>query len=212
MDSETTLHADASVPPSVLAKAKKEYLDELNRAKSDRQTFDDVDFYKDDLRYFADGRIVNLSDDAKELLAGHALFVGAIPADLEVRGIAEDTLAYWKAEWGIDIPLAGPTLSNIELIARKDQAGNVIDGWLDMTARDPGRPALTGRNQLSVKALCRVIEILAPYCCHVINGRNDSSRASAAAKFIHKYVVSFEPKAEIKDINYVLYSRFGKNR
>jgi hypothetical protein len=155
---------------------------------------------------------VNLSIGAQQVLAGHALFEGAIPADPEVRKIAEETLEYWRVEWNLDIPLDGPILSNAELAMRKDAAGNVIDGWLDMTARNAGRPELTGKNQLRVQALFRAIEILAPYCRHAINGRKDSSRVSAAAKFIHQQIIIFEPEAELRDVNYVLYSRFKKNR
>ena len=200
------------VPPRVLAQAKKDYEDEMNYQVSNRLTFEEVDSYKDQFRYYAAGKNVDLSRCAQEHLAGYALYVGAVPADLKVRKIAEENLAYWKLEWGLEVPLDGPLLSNCELIVRRDEAGNTIDGWLDMTARDPGRPALTGRHQLSVKALCRAIDALLPYCAPPINGRKDSSRVSAAARFLHQYIVTFVPEAEAKDINYVLYSRFGKNQ
>lgn len=209
---ETSGAKDPHVPDSVIQLAKVRYFATLRRLEEDRVTFEEVDAYKEELRHYLTGDVVELSYGAQEHLAGYAIFCGVVPIDPTVKDIAEKILQYWKQEWRFETKLTGPMRSTRDLIKRCRESGIVIDGWLDMTCRDPGRPEVIGQFKLSLIALGSAVDEL-EVCWQRSNyGAKEKGRPSLAAKFYHRHISAFEQNVDVEDINYLLAKRMRKPR
>lgn len=164
-----------------------------------------MDRTKEKLRKFRNGELSTLPLDAIEVLAGYALLEGALPADPAIRAIVDATLGHWKNDWGVNLALQGPERSTADLIRRRDSAGHTIDGWLDVCAREAGRPKRVGYNRLSSVALFDAIQVLAPYCPYRPRAHS-GDQVSPAARYYHQYIVGFEPNVTVEDIATVLHA------
>lgn len=164
-----------------------------------------MDRTKEKLRKFRNGELSALPSDALEVLAGYALLEGVLPADPGIRAIVDATLEHWENEWGLEVVLQGPERSTADLIRRRDAAGNTIDGWLDMCARDAGRPKLLGYKRLSSVALFDAIHVLAPYCPYRPRAHS-GDQVSPAARYFYQCIVGFEPNVTLQDIATVLHA------
>jgi hypothetical protein len=198
------------VPSHAIHLAKERYFVTLSRLEEERKTYEEVDAFKDEMRWYLTGRVTSLSRGAQEHLAGYAIFCGVIPKDPIVREIAKGILRYWKETWRVDVELDGPLRSNKDLVRRSGVKGVIYDGWLDMTSQSAGRPQVSGKFKISLMALGSAIDELSAYWGRSNYGSKEKGKPSLAARFYHRHIVSFEPDLDVEVINNLLIKRAHK--
>lgn len=202
-----------SLPAAALRRAKAAYRARLLHEQRDAELHEQVDAIKVELLNFEKGRQKSLSARAINVLAGYALDEGVTPKDVAIRKRAEDTISYWRSEFGVRTELRGPSVDTKQLIALRHR-GQLVGGWLWMSGRDAGRSNDLGHHRLSSRAILAAIEVLLPYCQHSPYARGDERggerEPSLAAQFFFEAIASFECRVSIQNINYVLKT-YGPN-